>query len=86
MKKLIPFILILSGCSISPLGKTTAGGAIYSYERTKEGCAINVNSSRSVSGADIHIGQGCEFSIHSDKAGIDERYINIIDTLSGAIK
>lgn len=74
------FILLLSGCAISPSG---VGNAQYQYSNGQ--CNLTVNSARSLEQADITITPDCAVSVQSAGARVDGTYLGIISKLAGLL-
>lgn len=70
---LVMLMALLSGCAMSELGRSTAGGAIYEYSKSihpdgSQDCAARGTSSREVAGLRIYIGGDCSFKAVADEA------------------
>lgn len=68
MKTLLMIFLVavLSGCAFSPLGNVADGGAVYRYEKTAEGCVVEITSARDVAGGTISIGNDCTLTTKAE--------------------
>lgn len=71
-------MLALSSCALSPLGNTAGGGAAYRFEKTAEGCILEISSSRDITDGEISVGPDCSLTTSIAKGDGSYQAINAL--------